>query len=100
MAALSLPIGIHTYLMRRALGTLSKVHGGLAAGFCSMVDCCAMTSVVIMHKKLSSTFLAMVTMVFWEAVSKLCSDTSLYSIACPVPLPVSLLVRMVISEVS
>ena len=33
--------------MTRALGTLSRVHSGLATGFCSAVDCSAMTGVVI-----------------------------------------------------
>ena len=34
------------------------------------------------------------------AAGTLCTDSSSYSIACPVPLPISLLVRLVISEVS
>ena len=47
-AALSLPIGIHTHLMARALGALSKVCSGLATGFCSAVGCGTMTGAVIM----------------------------------------------------
>ena len=48
----------------------------------------------------ASTFLAMDTMAFGAAVGTLCTDSSLYSIACPVPLPISLLVRLVITEMS
>ena len=64
MAALSLPIGIHTYLMMRALGALSRAHIRLATGVCGMADCGVMTSVVIIHMILSSTFLVMDTMAF------------------------------------
>ena len=59
MAALSLPIGIHTYLMTRALGSLSRACSGLAAGIYSVADCCAMTGAVIICRILSSSFLAM-----------------------------------------
>ena len=100
MAALSLPVGIHTYLMTRALGTLSRVCSGLAAGFCDAADCDAMTGAVITHRTLSSTFLAIDTIEFWAAIGTLCTNSSLYSIAYPVPLPISLLVKLVITEVS
>ena len=69
-------------------------------GLQCMVDGGMMTSMVITCKTLSSTFLAMDTMALWAAVGTLCTDSSLYSIACPVPSPVSLLVRLVITEVS
>ena len=100
MGTLSLPIGIHTYLMTRVLGTLSRAHGGLAAGVYGMVNCGATTSMVIIRRTLSSNFLGMDTMVFWVAVSTLCTNSSLYSIFCPVPLLISLSVRLVIAEVS
>ena len=100
MAALSLPIGIHTYLMTKALGALRRAPGELATGVFSTVDGGVMTGVVITCKMLSSTFFAMDTIAFQAAVSTLCTDSSLYSIACPMPLPVSLLVRLVNTEVS
>ena len=98
MAALSLPIGIYTYLMMRALGTLSRVCCGLAVGVCGMVDCSTMTYVVTICRALSSTFLAMDMMVFRAAIGILCTDSSSYSITCPVPSPISLWVRLVITE--
>ena len=100
MAALSLPVGIHTYLMTRALGTLSRAHGGLAARVYSVADGGIMTSVVITCRTLSLTFFAMDTMAFWAAVSTLCTNSSSYSIAYLIPLPVSLSVRLVIAKVS
>ena len=57
------------------------------------------TSAVITCKTLSSTFFIMDTMVLCADVGTLCTDSS-YSIACLVPSPVSLLVRLVIAEVS
>ena len=45
-------------------------------------------------------FFAMDTMAFQAAVGTLCTNSSSYFIACPVPSPVSLLVRLVIAEVS
>ena len=63
-AALSLPIGMYTYLMTRVLGALSKAYSRLVAGFCSVVDCSAMTGVVIMCRIFSLTFLATDTMAF------------------------------------
>ena len=98
--ALSLPVGIHTYLMTRALGALGRAPGGLASGIFSVADGGVMISAVITCKTLSLTFFAMKTMAFWAAVGTLCTNSSLYSIACPVPLPVSLSVRLVIAEVS
>ena len=100
MAALSLPIGIRTYLMTRALGALSRAPSGLAAGVFSTVDGSVTTSMVITCKTLSSNFLAMDTMAFQAAVGTLCTNSSSYSIACPVPLPISLSVRLVIAKVS
>ena len=100
MAALSLPVGMHAYLMMIALGALSRARGRLAAEVFSTMDCGAMTGVVITHRTLSLTFLAMNTMAFWAAIGTLHTNSSLYSIACPVPLPISLLVRLVIAEVS
>ena len=100
MATLSLPVGIRTYLMTRALGALSKACSRLAAGVCSAVDCNIKTGVVIIYKTLSLTFLAIDTMVFWAAVGILCTESSSYSIACPVPLHVSPLVSIVIANVS
>ena len=64
MATLSLPVDICTYLMMRALGTLSRAVGSLATGVCGTVDGSIMTSVVITHRRLSLTFLAMDTMAF------------------------------------
>ena len=40
------------------------------------------------------------TMALRAAISTLCTNSSSYSIACPVPSPVSLSVRLVIAEVS
>ena len=59
-----------------------------------------MTGAVITCKMLSSTFLAMDTTALRAAISALCTDSSSYSIACLVPLPVSLSVRLVIAKVS
>ena len=92
-------MGIRTYLMTRALGTLSRVPSGLATGVFSIVDGGVMTGAIITCKKLSSTFLAMDTMAFQAAVGTLCTNSS-YSIACLVPSPFSLLVRLVIAKVS
>ena len=100
MATLSLPVGIHTYFMTRALGTLSRVLGRLVAGALGAADGGVMNGLAITCKTLSSTFFAMDTMVFQAVVGTLCTNSSSYSIACPVPSPVSLLVRLVIAEVS
>ena len=100
LATLSLPIGIRTYLMTRALGTLGKVPSGLDTGFFGMADGGVMTGVVITCKTLSSTFFAMDTMALRAAVGTLGTDSSLYSIACPVPLPIILSVRLVVTKVS
>ena len=100
LATLSLPVGIHTYLMTRALGALGRMPGGLVSGILSTVESSVMTGVVITRKTLSSTFLATDTTVFQAAVGTLCTNSSLYSIACLVPLPISLSVRLVIAEVS
>ena len=81
MATLKLPIGIYTYLMTRALGALSKVHGGLAAGVCGMVGCSTTTGAVIC-RILSLTFLATDMMAFWVAAGTLYTDSFSYSIAC------------------
>ena len=43
-------MGIHNYFMMRALGTLSRVLGGLVAGVFGMVDGSVMTSRVITCK--------------------------------------------------
>ena len=93
-------MGIHTYLMRRALGALSRLCSGLAAGVFSMADGSIMTGMVITHRTLSLNTLAMETMAFRAAVGTLYTDSSSYSIAYPEPSPVSLLVRLVIAEVS
>ena len=100
MAALSLPVGIHTYLMTRAFGALSRALGGLATGVYGAADGGVMTSAVITCRILSLTLLAMDTMAFWAAIGTLCTNSSSYSIACPVTSPVSLLVRLVIAKVS
>ena len=86
--------------MTRALGVLSRASTGLATGVYSVVDDGEMTGAVIIHRILSSAFLDMDTMVFWVAIGTFYTDSSSYSIACPVPSPVSLLVRLVIAEVS
>ena len=86
--------------MTRALGALSRSCSGLTTGICSMADGSLMTGVVITCKTISSTFLAMDTIVFQVVVGTLCTDSSSYSIACPVTLPISHLVRLVIAEVS
>ena len=83
---------MHNYLITRALGALNRVHGGLAAGACSMVGCGTMTGVVITCRILSLTFLATDIMVFWAATSTFCTHSYLYSIAHLVHLPISLLV--------
>ena len=100
MATLSLPVGIFTYLMTRALGALGRALGGLATGVFSMVDGSMMTGVVMTCKTLSSTFFAMDNTAFRAAFGTLCTNSSSYYIACPVPSPVSLLVRLVITKVS
>ena len=68
MAALSLPVGICTYLMTRALGTFGKAPSGLASGVFGVADGGMITGTVITRKTLSSTYFAMDTMVFWAAV--------------------------------
>ena len=57
MAALSLPIGIHTYLMTRALGALSRAPSGLATGVFGTADGSVMMGAVVTHKTLSLTFI-------------------------------------------
>ena len=86
--------------MTRALSTLGRAPGGLATGIFGAVDGGVMTGAVITHKMLSSTFFSMDTMAFWAAFGTLCTNYSLYSIACLVLSPVSLLVRLVIAEAS
>ena len=86
--------------MTRALGTLGKRPGRLDSGVFCMADGGVMTGAVITCKTLSSTFFAMDTTVYQAAVGTLCTDSSSYSIACLVPSPISLLVRLVIAEVS
>ena len=100
LAALSLPEGMRTYFMTRALGALGRTPSGSASGVFGSADGGVMTGAVITWRTLSSTFLAMDTMALWAAVGVLCTDSSSYSIAYPVPLPVSLSVRLVITEVS
>ena len=100
LAALSLPVGIYTYLMTRALGALGRTPSGLASGIFGVANGSMMTGVVITRKMLSLTFFPMDTTALWAAISMLCTDSSSYSIACPVPLPISLSVRLVIAEVS
>ena len=97
---MSLPVGIYNYLITRVLGTLSKVCGSLAAGFCSMVGCSIMTGAFITHRMLSSTFLAMDKMVLHIMAGAFCTNSSSYSIACLVLLPTSLSVRLVIAKIS
>ena len=91
---------IHTYLMTRALGALGRALSRLDTGVFGTVDGDMMTGTVIIRKTLSLTFLATETVALRAAVGILCIDSSLYSTACLVPLPVSLLVRLVIAEVS
>ena len=86
--------------MIRVLGAMSKACGWLAAVFFHAVGYGAMTGAVFICKALSTTFLAMDTMAFWAMAGTLCPDSSSYSIACPVPSPASLSVRLVIPEVS
>ena len=100
MATLSLPKGIRTYLMTRALSALGRTPGGLAIGFFGVADSGVMTGMVIICKTLSSTFFPMDTMAFQAAVGTLCTNSSSYSITCPMPLPVSLSVRLVIAKAS
>ena len=76
-------MGIYTYLMTRALGALGRTPSGLASGIFGAVDGGMMTGAVITSKTLSLTFFAMDTMAFRAAVSTLCTNSSLYSIACP-----------------
>ena len=100
LAALSLPVGIRTYLMTRALGALGRMLSRLASGIFGAADGDMTTDVIITCKTLSLTFFAMDTMVFWAAVGTLCTNSSSYSIACLVPSLVSLSVRLVIAKVS
>ena len=86
--------------MTRVLGALGRTPGGLASGIFSTADGGVITGVVITRKMLSSTFLAMDTMAFQAAVGTLCTNSSLHSIACLVPSPISLSVRLVITEAS
>ena len=99
-ATLSLPVGIRTYLMTRALGALGRTPGGLASGVLGVVDGGVTNGMAITCKTLSLTFFAKDTTVFWAAIGILCTECSSYSIACQVPLPTSLLVRLVIAEMS
>ena len=86
---MSLPIGIRTYLITRALGALSREPGelaaevglatevwrvGLATEVCGMADGGVMTGVVIICRTLSTIFMAMDTMAFWVAASMLCTN--------------------------
>ena len=98
--ALSLPICIHTYLMTRVFGTLSKAQGGVATGSYRIVGCGIVTSAVIMCRMLSLTFLANKTTAFQAKASTLCTDSSSYYMSCLVPLPANLLVRLIIAEAS
>ena len=86
--------------MSRALCTLNKVCSGLAAGFCCAAGCCVMISTDIICRILFSIFLAMDTMAFRTMAGALCTNASSCSIAYPVTLLVSLLIRLVITEVS
>ena len=85
--------------MIRVLGILSKVYSRLAAGLCCIADCYAMTGAITTHKVLFTTFLAIEMMAFQAMAGILCTNF-LYSIACLVPSPTSLLVRLVITKVS
>ena len=99
-AALSLPIGICTYLMTRVLGAFNKVYSRWAAGFCSALGCGTKTGGVITHKTLSSTFLAMDTIAYRAMAGTLCTNSCSYSISYPVPLLTSLLIKLAIEKVS
>ena len=55
-----------------------------------------MIDTVIICRMLSKVFLVMNMMAFQAMASIFCSNFSSYSIACPVPLPASLLVRLVL----
>ena len=100
LAALSLPEGMRTYLMMRALGALGRTPGDSASGVVGVADGGVTTGAVITRRTLSSTFLATDTTALRAAIGALCTDSSSYSIAYPVPSPVSLLMRLVIAEVS
>ena len=65
-----------------------------------LAGCSTATSVVILCKTLFSTFLATEMVVFQAMAGVLCTDSSLYSMYCLVPLQASLLVRLVITEAS
>ena len=86
--------------MMRALGAFGRMPGRLASGVFGMADGGVTTYAVITRRTLSLTFLAMDTMALWAAIGPLCTNSSSYSIACPVPSLVSLSVRLVIAEVS
>ena len=86
--------------MMRVLGTLSRVHGRLFAGFCGVADGRIITGAFIIYRTLSLTFFAMDTIAYQKDIGMLCTDSSSFSIACPMPSPVSLLFRLVIAEVS
>ena len=74
------------------------MHGRLATRLDSIVGCGAITVEVIMHKTLSLIFEAADTIEFQTTMSSLCTDSSLYSISCLVPLPAKLLVKLAIAE--
>ena len=76
LAALSLAIGIRTYLMIRTLGAFGRMPGGLASGVFSVADGGVTTGVVITRKMLSLTFFAMDTTALQAAVGILCTESS------------------------
>ena len=100
LTALSHPEGMRTYLMMRALGALGRTPGESASWVVGAADGGVTTGAVITRRTLSSTFLATDTTALRAAIGALCTDSSSYSIAYPVPSPVSLSVRLVIAEVS
>ena len=90
------PTRRHTYLLYDE-GVRHSKQGAQWVGCWGLADGGVMTGMVITCKMLSSTFFAMDTMALQAAVGTLCTDSSSYSITCPLPLPISLLVMLVIA---
>ena len=96
--ALSLPIGIYTYLITRAFGAFNNVCSGLATGSYDVAGCGTATGAVITYRILSRTLLATKMRMFWAIAGALCINSSSYSMSCPVPSPGNLLVRLIIAK--
>ena len=100
LATLSLLKGIRTYLMTRALGAFGRMpselaSGGVGRGGWRHDDRCSHHTEDVVFNLLGHGHDGRCG----AAVGALCTGSSLYSISYPVPLPMSLSVRLVIAEV-